>query len=153
MPRKQSDTSRKAYDYIMRVGGINSHYKKIVLALEWLGSGNNWEIAKQANLKPEQTWKRTGELCQPDPVTGIPTLIDTGKESLNPDGNMAIIYCLYQDREEYASKTPKERYNPNEDKAHEYIDGLIEIGMAKKKFKEKYLDKKLSQADLFGEEK
>jgi len=50
MPRKQSDTSRFAYEKIMK--GRDSHYKKIILALEWLVEGNNWEIAKQAQMKP-----------------------------------------------------------------------------------------------------
>lgn len=105
MTRKQSDTSRLAYEKILQ--GRDSHYKKIILALEWLVEGNNWDIATQARMKPEQVWKRTGELCNPD-ENGVSCLVDTGKRKLNPDGNLSIIYGLYENRSQY--QTQKEHH-------------------------------------------
>lgn len=105
------DTSRLAYDKIML--GRDNHYKKILLALEWIIEGNNWEIAKQARMKPEQVWKRTGELCKPD-ENGVCCLIDTGKRNLNPDGNLSIIYGLYENRANYK---PPESYKPTDTSA------------------------------------
>lgn len=119
MPRKQSDTSRLAYEKIMQ--GRNNHYKKIILALEWLVEGNNWEIAKQARMKPEQVWKRTGELCKPD-ENGISCLIDTGKRNSNPDGNLAIVYGLYENRANYK---PPERYQPSDTTASDFACSII----------------------------
>lgn len=97
------DTSRLAYEKIMK--GRDNHYKKILLAMEWIVEGNNWQIAAQARMKPVQVWKRTGELAKPD-ENGVSCLIDTGKRNLNPDGNLAIIYGLYENRDKY--NTPKE---------------------------------------------
>lgn len=115
----QKDTSRLAYEKIM--AGRDNHYKKIILALEWLVEGNNWEIAKQARLKPEQVWKRTGELCKPD-ENGICCLIDTGKRNLNPDGNLSIVYGLYENRDNY--KLP-ESYTPTTTTAADYANMII----------------------------
>ena len=121
MPRKQSDTSRLAYEKIMQ--GRDNHYKKIILALEWLVEGNNWDIATQARMKPEQVWKRTGELCNPD-ENGVSCLVDTGKRKLNPDGNLSIVYGLYENRSQY--QTPKEHhYREGECSASDYASELI----------------------------
>lgn len=139
MARKQSDTSRFAYEKIMK--GKDSHYKKIILALEWLVEGNNWEIAKQARMKPEQVWKRTGELAKPD-ENGVSCLIDTGKRNLNPDGNLAIVYGLYENRDKYT--IPKENhYREGQTTAADYASELI----AKTKAAQ------LQQKELFTEEK
>ena len=119
MPRKVSDTSRLAYEKIIQ--GRDNHYKKITLALEWLVEGNNWEIAKQARLKADQVWKRTGELCKPD-ENGISCLVDTGKRNLSPDGNKAIIYGLYENRANY--KTP-EKYTPETTSAADFANMII----------------------------
>lgn len=120
MSRKQPDTSRLAYERIMN-GGRDSHYKKIILALEWLVEGTNWDIARQSKLKPEQVWRRTGELCKPD-ENGICCLMDTGKRNLNPDGNLAIVYGLYENRANYK---PPERYTPTETTASDYACKII----------------------------
>src|SRR5689334_25400397 len=101
--RKQHLTSILAYEKIMK--GRDSHHKKILLALEWLVEGNSWEIAAQSRLKPEQVWRRMGELCEPD-ENGQPLIIDTGKRNLNPDGNLCIVYGLYQNRANYAAIKP-----------------------------------------------
>ena len=119
MPRKVSDTSRLAYETIMK--GRDNHYKKIILALEWLVEGNNWDIAKQARMKPEQVWKRTGELCKPD-ENGVCCLIDTGKRNLNPDGNKAIIYGLYENRANYK---PPEKYTTDTTSAADFANMII----------------------------
>lgn len=137
MPRKVSNTSRLAYDKIMK--GRDNHYKKIILALEWLVEGNNWQIAAQAKLKPEQVWKRTGELCNPD-ENGVSCLIDTGKEILNPDGNLSIVYGLYENRANYK---PKEGYKPTDTTASDIACSII----AKTK------QAKLVQKDLWEQEK
>lgn len=137
MPRKQSDTSRFAYEKIMM--GRDNHYKKIILALEWLVEGNNWEIAVQARMKPEQVWKRTGELCKPD-ENGISCLIDTGKRNLNPDGNLAIVYGLYENRVNYANIPKPESYKPTDTSASDIACMII----AKTK------QGQLTQRDLFN---
>lgn len=140
MPRKQSDTSRFAYEKIM--AGRDNHYKKIILALEWIVQGNNWEIARQARLKPEQVWKRTGELCKPD-ENGVSCLIDTGHRNLNPDGNLAIIYGLYENRANYSNIPNENHYREGETTAADFASELI----AKTK------QQKLIQQDLFTNEK
>ncbi len=133
MGKQISDTSRLAYEKIMM--GRDNHYKKIILAVEWLVEGNNWEIARQARLKPEQVWKRTGELAKPD-ENGESILIDTGKRNLNPDGNLAIVYGLYQNKANYK---PVERYTPQTTSAADFASVII----AKTK------QGKLIQKDLF----
>lgn len=122
MTRKQSDTSRFAYEKIMK--GRDNHYKKIILALEWIVEGNNWEIAKQARLKPEQVWKRTGELSRPD-ENGVSCLIDTGKRNLNPDGNLSIVYGLYENRDKYKDIPKENHYREGQTTAADYASELI----------------------------
>ena len=121
MPRKVSDTSRLAYERIIQ--GRDNHYKKIILALEWLVEGNNWQIASQARMKPEQVWKRTGELCKPD-ENGVSCLIDTGKRNVNPDGNLAIVYGLYENRSQYQPKK-EHHYREGETTGADYASELI----------------------------
>lgn len=103
MARKQSDTSVLSYEKIMAPGARESTYKKIILALEWIIDGTNYEIAVQARLKPEKVWKRTGksELCKPD-ENGVSVLVDTGLRRNSPDGNPCIVYTLYENKDKYA---------------------------------------------------
>ena len=98
MSRIISDTSRFAYEKIMAVGAKDSTNKKIILALEWIMDGTNYEIAKQANLKPEKVWKRTGISELSNPVDGA--LFDTGLRRPSPDGNPSIVYALSSRRSE-----------------------------------------------------
>lgn len=130
------DTSRLAYEKIMK--GRDNHYKKILLAMEWIVEGNNWQIAAQARMKPEQVWKRTGELAKPD-ENGVSCLIDTGKRNLNPDGNLAIIYGLYENRDKYT--TPKEVH---------YREGLTSAADFASELIAKTKQGKLQQQELFN---
>lgn len=116
------DTSRLAYEKIMN--GRDNHYKKIILALEWIIEGNNWEIAKQAKMKPEQVWKRTGELCKPD-ENGVSCLIDTGKRNVNPDGNLSIVYGLYENRANYQNIPKEKHYMEGQTTAADYAAKII----------------------------
>ena len=142
MARKISDTSRLDYEKIMQ--GRDYHYKKIILAVEWLVEGNNWQIAVQAKMKPEQVWKRTGELCKPD-ENGVSCLIDTGKRNLNPDGNLAIIYGFYENRVNYK---PPESYKPTDTSAADIACSIIAKSEKHKEEKEKIIAQR--QMDLFG---
>lgn len=137
MSRKQTDTSRFAYEKIMM--GRDTHYKRILLALEWLVEGNSWQIAEQAHLKPDQTWKRISELVKPD-ENGISCIIDTGKRNLNPDGNLSIVYGLYENRDKYKNIPKETHYREGITTAADYASELI----AKTKIG------KLQQQELFN---
>ena len=139
MARKQSDTSITAYQRIMQ--GRDSHYKKLILAMEWLVEGTSYQLAKQARLRDDQAWKRCSELVKPD-ENGVSIFIDTGKRGISPNGNPAIIYGLYENRDKYT--TPKENhYREGKTTAADYASELI----AKTKAAQ------LQQKELFTEEK
>jgi len=147
----QTDTSRFAYEVIMSSGARETIWKKIILCLEWLPDATNYEIATWLKVKPEKVWKRTGRNELSNSECGA--IFDTKLRRLSPDGNPAIVYALSSRKAEYAHVIAPERHNSSEDKAHEYIDGLIEQGKTRQKLKDNLLDKKLVQPGLFGEEK
>lgn len=99
MPKTQSDTSRFAYDVIMRPGARESVWKKIIECLEKIKDGTNYEIAEALNLKPEKVWKRTGHSELSCPVHGA--IFDTGLRRNSPDGNPSIVYALSSNRDKY----------------------------------------------------
>lgn len=136
----QSDTSKLAYDKIMAPGARDNHYKKIILALEWIFEGTNYEIAKQARLKPEQVWKRTGELCR----DGV--IIDTNKRGVSPDGNKAIIYTLAENKSMYAHIEKPEVVRSTDVTAVDFANKLIASANNSKK-----LVQKIIQGNFFQE--
>jgi len=107
MARKQTDTSKFAYSVIMRPGGRYSIWKKILLCLETIKDGTNYEIAEWLNVKPEKVWKRTGKAELSCPINGA--IFDTGLRRNSPDGNPSIVYALSSRRSEYANVKKSER--------------------------------------------
>ena len=103
----QTDTSRFAYEVIMRPGARESVWKKIIECFEKkLKDATNYEIADALGMKPEKIWKRTGhsELSCKDGA-----LFDTGLRRNSPDGNPCIVYSLSSRKEEYAHIEKPER--------------------------------------------
>lgn len=80
----------------MREGAREGMYKKIITALEVIGEGSSYDIAKHLGVKPDKVWKRASELKKDE------VIIDTGKMGLSPDGNPAIIYALAKDMSKYS---------------------------------------------------
>lgn len=104
----QTDTSKFAYEVIMRPGARESVWKKIVECLEKkLRDATNYELADALNMKPEKIWKRTGPNELSCPVNGA--IFDTGLRRNSPDGNQAIVYSLSSRRAEYADVPKPER--------------------------------------------
>ena len=143
----QSDTSRFAYDVIMKPGARDGINKKIILALEWIMDGTNYEIAAQIRCKPEKVWKRTGVSELSNPVDGA--LFDTGLRRNSPDGNPCIVYALSSRRSEYANVKPPERFNPDESHVADFANVLIAKGENAKKEKENIITQRLEQTELF----
>lgn len=117
MARKVSDTSRLAYETILK--GRDNHYKKIILALEWIMDGTAWQIATQARLKPDQVWKRLSELVASD------IIFDTGIRRNSPDGNKAMVYAMTNRRSEYANVPQPEKYTPKDTTASDIACAII----------------------------
>lgn len=138
----QSDTSRLAYDKIYN--GRDNHYKKLVLAMEWLNEGTSYQLSRQAGLRDEQGWKRISELVKPD-ENGVSVFIDTGKRGLSPQGNPAIIYAMYTDKEKYAHIKPSERFDANTPTAVDYASKLSATAENNQKEKEKIISGRLTQ--------
>jgi len=107
MSKPQSDTSRFAYEVIMQEGARESVWKKIVLCLEAIDNGTNYEIAAWMGVKPEKVWKRTGKSELSCPVNGA--IFDTGLRRNSPDGNPSIVYALVSQREKYINIVKPER--------------------------------------------
>lgn len=103
MARVQPITSKLAYEIIMREGAREGMYKKIITALEVIGEGSSYDIAKHLGVKPDKVWKRASELKKDE------VIIDTGKMGLSPDGNAAIIYALEKDKSKYKDVPKVER--------------------------------------------
>jgi len=110
--KEQSDTSKLSYEKIMQPGARESHYRKILTALNKIKDGTSWEIADATEqppelnikkLKPDQVWKRISELIDDD------VIFDTGIRRNSPDGNPAMVYALSSRRGEYAHIKPPER--------------------------------------------
>jgi hypothetical protein len=149
MPNKgQSDTSRFAYEKIMAVGARDNMYKKIILALEWIMDGTNYEIAAQIRCKPEKVWKRTGISELSNPIDGA--LFDTGLRRNSPDGNPCIVYALSSRRSEYPNIPKEKHYMEGETTAADYASKLTATAENHKKEIEKRVFK---QPTLFEEEK
>jgi len=135
--KSQSDTSRFAYEIIMRPGARESIWRKIVECLEKkLKDGTNYEIAEELNLKPEKIWKRTGPNELSCPVHGA--IFDTGLRRNSPDGNQSIVYALSSRREEYAHVKKPER-----------IEKTTAADFASMLFNSTAQGKKLIQNELF----
>jgi hypothetical protein len=134
----QSDTSKFAYDVIMRPGARESVWKKIIECLEKIKDGTNYEIAAYLNMKPEKVWKRTG-ISELSCKGGA--LFDTGKRRNSPDGNKAIVYALSSRREEYADVVKPER-----------IESTTTADFANAIFAASAAGKKLFQSKIFQDE-
>lgn len=119
MPRTQSDTSRLSFEKIMAPGARDNHYRKILTALKIIGNGTSWEIATQAEIKPDQVWKRQNELMKSELIA------DTGLRRNSPDGNPAIVYCLFSDKDKYADVPKPERVSKNDVTAVDFANMLI----------------------------
>lgn len=102
----QTDTSKFAYEVIMRPGARESIWKKIIECLEKIKDGTNYEIAAHLNMKPEKIWKRTGHNELSCPAGAI---FDTGLRRNSPDGNPSIVYALSSRRDMYADVPKPER--------------------------------------------
>ena len=119
MPRKNPLTSIEAYEKICREGARETVYLKIINALKVIGDGTSWEISAQAGIKPDKVWKRQSELVS----LGI--IFDTGLRRNSPDGNKAMVYSLFQNKEKYSHVKPPERFNNEEIKAADNASALI----------------------------
>lgn len=133
-----TDTSKFAYEVIMRPGARESVWKKIIECLEKIGEGTNYDIATALNMKPEKIWKRTGPSELSCPVNGA--IFDTGKRGTSPDGNKAIVYALSSRRNEYADVVKPER-----------IESTTTADYANAIFAASAAGKKLFQAEMFEE--
>lgn len=133
----QTDTSKFAYDVIMRPGARESVWKKIIECLERIKDGTNYEIAEALCMKPEKIWKRTGhsELSCPDGA-----IFDTGLRRNSPEGNPAIVYALSSRRMEYADVPKPERIEKTT--VADYASLLVNSTAA---------GKKLIQTEMFKE--
>ena len=125
----QSDTSRFAYDVIMRPGARESIWKKIIECLEKIKDGTNYEIAEALGMKPEKIWKRTGHSELSCPVNGA--IFDTGIRRSSPDGNQAIVYALSSRRSEYAHIKKPERIESTT--TADYANAIFASSVAGKK--------------------
>lgn len=135
----QSDTSRFAYDVIMRPGARENVWKKIIECLEKkIKDGTNYEIAEALNMKPEKIWKRTGPSELSCPVHGA--IFDTGIRRNSPDGNQAIVYALSSRRNEYVHVVKPERIATTT--TADYANAIFAASAA---------GKKLFQAEMFEE--
>jgi len=112
-----TDTSRFAYEKIMNPGARESIWKKIILCLEWIHEGTNYEIAAWMKVKPEKVWKRTGKSELSCPVHGA--IFDTGKRRSSPDGNPCIVYALSSCKSEYDNVLKPEKH---------YMEGVTTAG-------------------------
>lgn len=118
----QTDTSKFAYEVIMREGARESIWKKIIECLEKIKDGTNYEIAEALGIKPEKVWKRTGHSELSCPVHGA--IFDTGLRRNSPDGNPSIVYALSSNRDKY--QTVKEvHYMEGKTNAADYASKLI----------------------------
>jgi len=95
--RRNPDTSKLSYDKIMRPGARESHYRKIITALQQNGKGSSYQIAAWANMKPDRIWKRQSELIR----AGI--IFDTGLRGTSTDGNECIVYDLIANFDNYVN--------------------------------------------------
>ncbi len=121
--RKQSDTSRFAYDKIMNGGSRETTWKRIIICLQKIGDGTNYEIAQHLNINPEKVWKRTGPNELSCPVNGA--IFDTGLRRSSPDGNPAIVYALSSDKDKYAGVTKEKHYMEGITTAGDHVSRLI----------------------------
>lgn len=130
-----TDTSKFAYDVIMRPGARESIWKKIIECLEKIKDGTNYEIADALGIKPEKVWKRTAvsELSCKDGA-----IFDTGLRRLSPDGNPCIVFSLSSRRNEYADVKKPER-----------IEKTTTADYATAIFASTAAGKKLFQAEMF----
>jgi len=119
MPRTQSDTSRLSFEKIMAPGARDNHYRKIIAALQVIGDGTSWEISAQANIKPDQVWKRQHELVD----AGI--IFDTGLRRNSPDNNPAMVYSLVSNKEKYKDVPKPERVSKSDTTAADFANMLI----------------------------
>jgi hypothetical protein len=139
LPQTSHD-SHKAVSQEMR----DKHHAMILEALNVLKLAIGEQIGDYIGLDVHQVMRRMIELERDEKVYKPLT---TG---LTSKGRKAM---------QYAIRTPEtivpkpEKFIPENDKAHEFIDGLIEQGKTRQKLKDNLLDKKLVQPGLFGEEK
>lgn len=129
----QTDTSKFAYEVIMRPGARESIWKKIIECLEKIKDGTNYEIAEALNMKPEKIWKRTGHNELSCPVHGA--IFDTGLRRNSPDGNPSIVYALSSRRQEYADIPKPERVESTT--TADYANAIFAASAAGKKLFQK----------------
>lgn len=120
MPQK--DTSKFAYEVIMREGARESIWRKIIECLEKINDGTNYEIAEALGVKPEKVWKRTGHSELSCPVHGA--IFDTGLRRNSPDGNPSIVYALSSNRDKYPA-IKEVHYMEGKTTAADYASKLI----------------------------
>jgi len=132
-----TDTSKFAYEVIMRPGARESVWKKIIECLEKIKDGTNYEIAEYLQMKPEKIWKRTGhsELSCKDGA-----LFDTGLRRNSPEGNPAIVYALSSRRNEYADVVKPERIESTT--TADYANAIFAASAAGKKLFQKEMFEK-----------
>jgi len=123
MPRTQSDTSRFAYEVIMQPGARESMWKKIIVALEKIKDGTNYELAEAIGVKPEKVWKRTGINELSCPINGA--IFDTGLRRNSPEGNPSIVYALSSRKQDYKDVVKPERIEKNTTSAVDYANLII----------------------------
>ena len=136
---KQPITSRLAYDKIMAPGARDTHNRKIILAMERIEQGTNYDLAKASGLKESQVWKRTGKLKE----DGI--FIDTKLTKLNADGNECIVYAMAERASDFKNVPEREYvYKQGELSATDFASLLIEKSKRINKYK-----KAITQTELF----
>jgi predicted transcriptional regulator len=116
------------------------HHAKILSALEVLGKSIGEDIAKQANMDYHAVMRRLKELVEAGKIYNT---LETG---LTSKGRKANKYAIRN--ADTVIPTP-EKYNPHNDKAHEYVDGLIQITENHKKEKQRLITGRLEQKELF----
>lgn len=134
-----TDTSKFAYDVIMRPGARESVWKKIIECLEKIKDGTNYEIADALGMKPEKIWKRTGHNELSCPVHGA--IFDTGLRRNSPEGNPSIVYALSSRKEMYADVPKPERIEKTT--VADYASLLVNSTAAGKRL----IQKKLFESD------
>lgn len=117
--KKQRDTAKLAYEYIMRPGARENHFRKIIKALNNHGRGTSYQIAVWAGLKPDQVWKRMSEL------EAAKTVFDTTLRLPSPSGLDAIVWDLNKNAANYVNLQPTEQIKPGTITNADYANKLL----------------------------
>lgn len=131
-----SHLSNKEFTAQMRI----KHWDRIKEALKFLKLATGEQISIEAKMDYHAVVRRLSEMER------LEMIYKPGGKIPTKTGRLAYQYSLRSP--DTIIPTP-EKYNPENDKAHEYIGGLIEKGESAKKYKESLLDKPLVQNTLF----